>query len=244
MNTEEFTISCVIVEDEPLALQLMEKYVEQTDFLRLGGAFLSAVALKEKLDAGLHPDLIFSDIQMPQISGLELAQAVPEGCKIIFTTAYDQYALEGFKVNAIDYLVKPISYEDFLAAAQKGARLIINERLATAPQQAPAGNTISIKSEHKTYLLRTDEIQHIEGMKDFAKIYLADQSSVMTLIRLKSLFAMLPKDEFIFVHKSHIVRKGAVKSFNAHSVVVDETELPVGRHFSSEVVSTMKKLEK
>ncbi|MBQ0123583.1 MAG: response regulator transcription factor [Bacteroidales bacterium] len=225
-------ITCAVVEDEPLALQMMEKYVSQTPFLRFEGGFRSAEKILAAFDSGFAPDLLFCDIHMPKMNGMELSRHLNDKTKVIFATAYSQYAIEGYKVNAVDYLLKPISYEDFLAAAKHAAREI--EKESNAPQRnVPA--TISIKSEYRTHVVRFEDIDRIEGMGDYVKIVFSNGSYLLSLMRLKDLYRQLPEDDFIQVHKSHIVRIAAIKSFNAKSLEVGGFSVPIGANHHSQV---------
>ena len=159
-------ITCAIVDDEPLAVDLLESYVQKTPFLKLEGKYSNAIDAM----AGLRNqpvDLLMLDIQMPELSGLEFAKVIPNSTRIIFTTAFNQYAIDGYKVNAIDYLLKPISYSEFLNSVTK-AESIIN-----ASSQAANGQSDSffVKSDYKLVRIYFDDITYIEGLKDYVKIY-------------------------------------------------------------------------
>lgn len=225
-------ITCAVVEDEPLALQMMEKYVRQTPFLKFEGGFRSAEKILAAFDSGFAPDLLFCDIHMPKMNGMELSRHLDERTKVIFATAYRQYAIEGYKVNAVDYLLKPISYGDFLAAAQHAAKEIEKERNAPGKNVA---TTISIKSEYRTHVVRFEDIDRIEGMGDYVKIVFSNDSHLLSLMRLKDLYSQLPEGEFIQVHKSHIVRLAAIRSFNSKSLEVGGFSVPIGANHRSRV---------
>jgi two-component system LytT family response regulator len=163
------TLTCAIVDDEPLALGLLESYVAKTPFLKLIGKYSNAVlAMKELPDAEV--DLIFLDIQMPELNGLEFSKLLPQRTRIIFTTAFDRYAIDGYRVNALDYLLKPISYVTFLEAANKAMQWF---ELLQKPDKEEK-NSIFVKSEYKLIQIELDKILYIEGLKDYIKIYVED----------------------------------------------------------------------
>ena len=157
-------LKCAIVDDEPLALNLLESYVQKTSFLELAGKYSSAVmAMKELPDKKI--DLLFLDIQMPELNGLEFSKMVPANTRIVFTTAFGQYAIDGYKVNALDYLLKPISYVDFLQAANKALQWF---ELLQQPREEK--ESIFVKSEYKLVQIMLKDILYIEGLKDYIKI--------------------------------------------------------------------------
>ena len=199
-------IESLVVDDEPLARDLLAGYVKQTPFLHFAGACSSAVEAltvlqREKID------LIFLDIQMPQLNGLELSRMIGTQTRVVFTTAFEQYALEGFRVDALDYLLKPISYAEFLRAADKAQRWF---GLQDGKQEGPvaqgrSAQTLFVKTEYKMVQLRLDQILYIEGVKDYVKIHTEDGASVMTLMSMKAIEETLPADRFVRVHRSFIV---------------------------------------
>ena len=168
------TIHCAIIDDEPLAAGLLKSYAEKTPFLHLVGTYGSALeAMKELRE---HPvQLLFLDIQMPELSGIEFAKVLPPETKIVFTTAFQQYAIEGYKVNALDYLLKPISYEDFMKAANKA----LDWFTVSQKQQIYAEDRFMfVKSDYKLVRVSLDDILYIEGLKDYVRIYLADGQKI------------------------------------------------------------------
>ena len=231
-NYNDNTLSCAIVEDEPLALGMMTKYVRQTPFLRFEGGFRSAEKILEKFATGFAPDLIFCDIHMPKMSGMDLSRYLPKNTRVIFATAYRQYAVDGYKVNAIDYLLKPVSYSDFLAAANRALDIISKDRNARSEGRA---STICVKSDYRTHVLQLDDIDRIEGMGDYVKIVFSDGSHILSLMRLKDIYEELPKDRFLQVHKSHIVRLAAIDAFTSKSLEVGGYSVPVGINHRSSV---------
>ncbi len=208
-------IKCIIVDDEPLALDLLESYVLKTPFLELMSKFTSPFEAMQYVTAN-KVDLIFLDIQMPGITGIEFSRVLQNGPKVIFTTAYSQYALEGFKVDALDYLVKPFNYQEFLKAASKAltwfglAGKQPDEKIANDDD-----NAIFVKSEYKLVKIEYEKIIYIEGLKDYVKIYLTDHPKpILTLMTLKSLEERLPSTQFMRVHRSYIVNLTKINFFN------------------------------
>ena len=287
-------ISCIVVDDEPLAVRLMESYVAKTPFLSLKGSFTSGTAAYSFLQDN-PVDLLFCDIQMPNLSGMELSRMLPERTRIIFTTAFSEYAVEGFKVRALDYLLKPISYEDFLSAAMKAKEyleLIDDKSLRQA--QLPSGlvtepgvrrgspttevtepavrrdspttevtepgvrrdspttevtepavstsvtepvevteqrkiKSIFVKTEYRLQQIDLDRITYIEGLKDYVKIHLNNGTApILSLMRLKALEDTLPKEDFVRVHKSFIVRLAAIEAIERNHILIGPSRIPIG----------------
>ena len=215
------TISCAIVDDEPLALELLKSYVEKTPFLKLEGAFSSAIQAMEKL-AEMKVDLLFLDIQMPELNGLEYSKTVDPQTKIVFTTAFGQYAIDGYKVNALDYLLKPISYADFLQAANKAQKWF--ELIRKDDERT----SIFVKSDYKLVQIELKDILYIEGLKDYVKIYPEDTPKpILSLMSMKSMEELLPSSKFMRVHRSFIVQKSKIKIVDRGRIVFGKTYIPV-----------------
>lgn len=224
-------IKCAVVDDEPLALGLMASYVKKTPFLELVGAYSSAVlAMQEMHD---HPvDLVFLDIQMPELNGLDYSRMIPPQTRVVFTTAFNQYALDGYKVNALDYLLKPISYPDFLQAANKAQewfKLIEQSQQTDKTEKAEEIQSIFVKSEYKLIQIELKKILFIEGLKDYVKIYEENSPKpIMSLMSMKSLEGMLPADRFLRVHRSYIVQKEKIRVIEHNRIVFGNTYIPIG----------------
>lgn len=219
------TLRCCVIDDEPLASQLIEAYIQRTPFLESAGTFASAQdAVETILEGGI--DLVFLDINMPQINGLEFARIIPSSTRIIFTTAYDKYAIDSFKVNALDYLLKPISYEEFHKAAVRALQIMQPEPAANAPRR----DTIIVKSEYKLVQIVIDDILYIEGVKDYVKICTAG-STVMTLMNIKTLEQSLPADQFMRVHRSFIVNKRRITVIERNRIVFGNVYIPVSESY-------------
>lgn len=219
-------IKVVAIDDEPLALKLVKGYIEKTPFLELAGSFdnpVDAVVYIKSSDV----DLVLLDIQMPDITGTELARVISGGPKIIFTTAYEKYALEGFRLDAVDYLLKPFSYAEFLKAVQKAQKLIDLET-KQLPSLEVKNDFLFIKSEYKIRRINFSEINYIEGLRDYVKIFLTEEKKpVLSLSTLKALEARLPEDRFMRVHRSFIVSLEKVKVIDRNRLVFGEVRIPV-----------------
>lgn len=218
-------LNCLIVDDEPLALDLLEAYVKRTPFLNLKGKCSNALEVLQVLKEQ-EVDLLFLDIQMPELSGLELSRHIDNRIKIIFTTAFEQYALEGFKVDALDYLLKPISYPEFLKATNKALQWFEMSR-NTSSKIVEEGDDIFVKSDYKLVKLQLHKIQYIEGLKDYVKIYVDDRPQpVVALLSMKMFEEMLPSS-FIRVHRSFIVNLDKITVIERNRIVFGKTYIPV-----------------
>jgi DNA-binding LytR/AlgR family response regulator len=226
-------IPCIAVDDEPLALGLVCSFIEQTPFLKLVGRYASAVAALRALHEQPEVKLLFLDIKMPDLSGLELARVLHGGGpRVIFTTAFNQYALEGFRVDALDYLLKPFNYEEFLRAALK-ARAFFEPRLAAAPAPAspappPMEDHIYLKVEYQLVRVMLADILYVEGLKDYVKVHLAGQPRpLLSLTSLRSMEEKLPAGRFMRIHRSYIVGLDHVAAVGRGTLQVKAETLPV-----------------
>jgi DNA-binding LytR/AlgR family response regulator len=219
-------IKVVAIDDEPLALQLVKGYIEKTPFLELTGSFDNPVDALGFISSS-DVDLVMLDIQMPDLKGTELAGVLGGGPKVIFTTAYEKYALEGFRLDAVDYLLKPFSYAEFLKAVQKAEKLIELER-RQLPELEVKKDFLFIKSDYKIRRINFSEIRYIEGLKDYVKIFLTgEKKPVLSLSTLKALEARLPHDRFMRVHRSFIVNLETVKVIERNRIVYGDVRIPV-----------------
>lgn len=231
MKTE--TIRCVVVDDEPMARNLMESYVAKTPFLELVGSYGSVVEVLPVVN-NTAIDLIFLDIQMPEVNGIELSRMLPKHTRVIFTTAFDQYALEGFRVDAIDYLLKPFNYQEFLSASNKALERIalVKNASSPAPEIAEQKRFIFVKSEYKQVKIELSEVLYFEGWRDYVKIWLADQPKpVLTLTTLKSLEELLPEDRFMRIHRSFIVGLQRIDEVERSQVVIGKERITVAEQY-------------
>ena len=231
------TLDCVIIDDEPLARTLLEGYVEKTTFLNLRGSFNSALNAIRSLAE--HPvQLIFLDIQMPDLNGMEFARMLPPETKVVFTTAFPEYAVEGFRVNALDYLMKPIEYKDFLESANKALtwhQQHSANSVHTAPQNAD-DDFIFVKTDYRTVQVRFDEILYIEGVKDYLRIVLeGSQKPILTLMSMKSMEEYLPSPRFMRVHRSYIVQMNKIKEIDRGQIVFDRQRITISEGYKNNV---------
>ena len=231
-------LNCIAVDDEPPALDLICRFVGQTPFLKLTESFDNAIEALSFI--GKNPvDLIFLDIQMPDLSGIELARILSnrnmqDAPAIIFTTAFDQFAVEGYKLNVIDYLLKPFGYDDFVRAATKAMKFA---EITTKPEEALASldDYIYLKVEFQIVKIKCDNISHIEGLKDYAKVYLIDsEKQVLSLITLKAIEDKLPKEKFMRIHKSTIISLDKVTSVTKNSVRIGTNTYNVSEQYKDD----------
>jgi len=223
-------IQTIAIDDEPLALKLVTGYITRTPFLQFQGGFdnpLSAMEFQEN-----HPvDLVFLDIQMPDLMGTDFVRMLQNGPKVIFATAFEKFALEGYRLDAVDYLLKPFGYEEFLAAAMKAKKLIELE--------SRTGNTVEfneqflfIKSEYKIRRINYADILYIEGMKDYVKVYLrSDPHPVLSINSLKTLESKLPASHFMRVHRSFIVNLDRIETIERFRIVFGKVYIPVSDQY-------------
>lgn len=220
------TLNCIIIDDEPLAIDLLRSYVLQTPFLKLTDTFenpLSAIETIQKEDI----DLLFLDINMPQISGLDFSKTLPVNTRIIFTTAYNQYAIDSYRLNAIDYLLKPISYPEFLDASNKALDWF---KLKKAAEEKPDTSTSSIfvKSGYRMEKIELNQIRYIENQKDYVKFFLEGAAEpISSLMSMQVLERKLPEQEFMRVHRSFIVNLNQVKTIERNCIVFGKEYIPV-----------------
>ena len=222
-------IKCAIVDDEPLAVELLASYVNKIPFLELCGKYTNATDALH----GIGEQPVDLDIQMPELNGLELSRMVPENTRIVFTTAFNQYAVDGFRVNALDYLLKPISYADFLEACNKAMQWFQlvqqSEQPAAASSTDEEPTSIFVKSEYKLLQIPLDDIRYIEGLKDYVKIYTEEsQRPILSLMNMKAIEQMLPASRFIRVHRSFIVQKSKIREIERNRIVFGDVYIPIG----------------
>lgn len=215
----------IAIDDEPLALKLISSYIKNTESLELAATFSNPVEALDFISTE-DVDLIFLDIHMPELLGTELAKSLNKNQKIIFTTAFDKYAIEGFKLQAVDYLLKPFSYEEFLKAVQKALKLFELEQKAV--QIDSNKDFLFIKSEYKIRRINYDEILYIEGLKDYIKIYLKhNPRPILSLASLKSLEIKLPSEMFMRVHRSFIINLKQVETVERQHIIFGKEYIPV-----------------
>lgn len=227
-------IKCLAVDDEPLALQQINSYIEKTPFLESVALCQSAFEALEYMKIN-DVDLLFVDINMPDINGMEFVKSLSVKPQIIFTTAYSEYALEGFQVDAVDYILKPINYAAFLKAVNKAKKWFDLIEQASKPvnsQLSQADEVIFVKSDYKLVRIHIDEIKYIESANEYIKIYLDNAEKITTLLRLKSIMEQLNPQKFMRIHRSYIINLTKIKAVERSRVFLDnKLYIPVGDQY-------------
>ncbi|MDE6575063.1 MAG: LytTR family DNA-binding domain-containing protein [Muribaculaceae bacterium] len=220
-------IKCLVVDDEPLAAALISSYVSKTPFLELIAEVYDSEQALEIMRTS-NVELVFMDIKMPHLSGMQLARLIPQNIRVIFTTAYSDHAVEGFRVNALDYLLKPISYEEFLQSAMRAQSTMSLVNSSTTA----ANGFLTVKSEYRLVRMPFSEIEYIEGLKDYVKIFLSDESKpVLSLMSMKGLEELLPASNFMRVHRSFIVNTDKVRIIERTSIIMRDKCIPVSESY-------------
>lgn len=220
-------INCVAIDDEPIALSILEEYCSRIGDVVLK-SFSSPVAGMEYIQQN-RPDIVFLDIEMNSHNGVALARTLPAGICLVFTTAYAQYAIDGFEVDAIDFLQKPIFFPRFERALDKARRLIESKK-----ELAERRDTITLKSEHKNVIVVLDDVMFIEAMDNYVKVFRRGLPMVMSQITMKEMEDLLPRDRFMRVHRSYIIALDAIDRFSNRQIYLSghKTSIPVGRKYS------------
>ena len=225
------TITCAIIDDEPLAAGLLESYARKTPYLYLAGTYNSAItAMKDLRENPVQ--LLFLDIQMPELSGIEFAKILPKETKVICTTAFPQYAVEGYKVNALDYLLKPISYDDFLKSTDKALEWFSIIQRQDAYRR---DRFMFVKTDYKLQRVNLNDILFIEGLKDYVRFYLKNGEKVMSLMSMKKLEEYLPRPEFLRTHRSYIVHMTETPLVDRFRIVFGENYIPISENYKDDV---------
>ena len=223
-------LTAIAIDDEPLALQLVERYILKTPFLQLEGLFDNPLDAMEFIKTN-PVDLVFTDIHMPDLNGTDFVRALENAPMVIFTTAYEKYAVEGFKLNAVDYLMKPFSFDEFLVAAQKAERLCDLKHQAYSSAEAGA-KFLFLKSEYKVRRVNFSDILYIEGLKDYIKVYVQhEEKPLLSLSSLKVLEQKLPAATFMRVHRSFIVNLDKIETIERMRIVFGDAFIPVGDQY-------------
>ena len=225
-------INCIAIDDEPFALEIIADDIKKISFLNLVGTFSSPLDAWELIKQG-KVDLIFLDIQMPIITGTQFLRSLPQPPMVIFTTAYQQYALEGYDLNVVDYVLKPVPFDRFLKAVNKAEelhRLRLKESLPVTVEE-PA--YFFVFSEYKQIKIQFDEVLYVEGLKDYVKIFIKNQSKpILTRLNLKMMETKLPAQHFCRVHHSYIVSLDKISSFQKTKILLGKQEIPIGKKFA------------
>ncbi|MBT2162846.1 LytR/AlgR family response regulator transcription factor [Zobellia barbeyronii] len=228
---EVIELTCMIVDDEPMALNLVESYVEKTPFLKLKKKCSSAIEALQFIKTETV-DVLFLDIQMPDLSGLEFSKMLPKHTRVVFTTAFDEYALEGFKVEALDYLLKPFDYAEFLFAANKALEWFTLVKGHSQTSVSDKKEFLFVKSEYKQVRIKLSDVLYFEGLKDYIKIWLKDNpKAILTLMSLKSLEEELPQTEFMRVHRSFIVSLKNIEIIERSQIIINKQRITVSEQY-------------
>lgn len=231
-------LKCIAIDDEPLALRQLKSYIEKIPYLELTATCNNALE-DQQLLASQHVDLIFVDINMPDLSGVEFVRSLVDRPMVIFTTAYSEYAVEGFKLDAVDYLLKPFSFADFSRSAGKANSLyeLRHNQRAGEPEATPEAlpkdkEYISVKADYKVSLVKISNIVYLESEGEYVRMHLDDGTTITTLFRLKNMEAALPSDMFMRVHRSYIVNLRCIKGYVRGRVFLSDTEyVPIGENY-------------
>jgi DNA-binding LytR/AlgR family response regulator len=227
-------INCLIVDDEPVARKGIAEYVAEVDFLNLVGECENAIKASAVLSQ--HPvDLIFLDIHMPKLSGIEFLKTLNHPPLIIFTTAYSEYALEGYSLDVVDYLVKPITFDRFLKAVQKASEIHGFKKMA-GQQRDKQEDYFFVKSDSKFEKVFYHEVRYIEALQNYAVIHISGKK-LITYITMTSLEHQLPSDRFLKVHKSYIVSIANIKAIEGNEIIIGDARIPISRNLKDEVVN-------
>ncbi|MGS2737776.1 LytR/AlgR family response regulator transcription factor [Sinomicrobium sp. M5D2P17] len=242
-------MKCVIIDDEPLAIDVLKDYCEKIQFMEVVGTYTNALdaiaVIKER-----EVDLIFSDIEMPQISGIDFIHSMDNKPLFIFTTAYSQYAIEGFELNAVDYLVKPIPYHRFVKAVVRAKELMSfkeKDKNMRLPNISPScglqdGQTgyIFVKADYENVKLNIDDIVYIQGLKDYLKIHMAGVNKpVLTLLNFKDFLEKVPEGQFLRIHKSFVVNVNYIRSVQKNKVIINDNRIPIGESYKTEFMERL-----
>ena len=231
-------LKCIAIDDEPLALRQITGYISKIPYLELSATFNNAIDAQQRLTEE-PADLIFADINMPDLNGVDFVRALPDRPMVIFTTAYSEYAVEGFKLDAVDYLLKPFSFADFSRSAAKANSLYeLRQNRRSEPQETASEATprdkeyISVKADYKVSLVRIAEIIYLESEGEYVRMHLADGSTITTLFRLKNMETALPAESFMRVHSSYLVNLRAIKAYVKGRIFLSDNEyIPIGENY-------------
>ncbi len=229
---------CIIVDDEPIAREILENHLAKIDEMKLVGSCKNALEAF-KLISTQEVDLIFLDINMPEISGLSLAKSINKNIKIIFTTAYREYAVDGFDLQAVDYLLKPISFKRLLQGVNKYLNETILFHEVSEQPIVPEGNeSFFVRSDRKMVKIVCDDIRYIESLADYIRIFLKTKN-VVTRETLTSIEAKLPQQDFLRIHRSFIVARKSIDSFTSEYVEIDEKQIPISRSYKADILKQL-----
>lgn len=236
-------MKCIIIDDEPLAQDILIGYCKDYGNIEIIGVYQNPIEAIPKINQGLI-DVIFIDIEMPQISGVEFIKSLQHKPHFIFTTAYPEYALDGFELNAVDYLVKPIPFPRFVKAINRVQDLLelpVKKTLETKTEknENPDRDYFFVRSEYENVKIIISNITHIEGLKDYLKIHTVHQKPILTLMSFTKIQQLLPQNKFLRVHKSYLVNTDHIQSLLKKRLVVNHQNIPIGEYYKKEVLKKL-----
>lgn len=231
---------CLIIDDEPLAIELLEDFVSKVPFLKFVASCSNGIEAISILKSDTI-DLIFTDIEMPDFSGIEFIKSLDVKPLFIFTTAYSHYAIEGFNLNAVDYLVKPIPFHRFLTAVNRAQEIFaLKNTSAKTPIQSSfqteQSSFIFVKSDYENIKINIEDIKYIEGLKDYIKIYATSHKPILTLSSFKKIEEKLPTNIFVRVHRSYIVSLKYIHSVQRNRIIIDQVRIPIGNNYKNDFI--------
>jgi DNA-binding LytR/AlgR family response regulator len=233
------TLKCIIVDDEPLAIEILESYIARIEHLEIAGTFRNAVSAFTFLQTNTV-DLIFLDIQMPKLTGIDFLKTLKQPPKVIFTTAYRDYAVDGFELEVVDYLLKPIPFERFLKAVAKVLHKPVTSVALPSKAENPSESFVYFKVDKKMVKTRMSDILYIESIKDYVKVKTAEKD-IITQQKISYLEESLPKDIFLRVHRSFIVNVSKVDAYSATDIELGKHQVPIGRNYKNDVTKILSK---
>ena len=244
-------LNCIVIDDEPLAVRQMESYISRVPFLKRLASFDNAIDARNWLSEGNDVDIIFVDINMPELSGVEFVRELENYHLVIFTTAYSEYAVEGFKLDAIDYLLKPFSFATFERAVNKAhsvAELLSLRNSTSGEEQLPVSEQstdkecISIRADHKTTLVRYSNIIYLESAGEYIRLHLADGTKLVTLFRMKNMESELPAERFLRVHRSYIINLDYIAEISYNRILLNNgSKIPIGEVYREQFTNFINK---
>jgi DNA-binding LytR/AlgR family response regulator len=234
------TVKCLIIDDEPIAAQVIKNYLDRLDTFEVTKICNNGLQAFEYLQSS-KVDLIFLDIQMPRITGLEFIKSLQNPPKVIFVTAYREYAFEGFELDAIDYLLKPVSFERFLKSINKYNSIITDKeksKVEAEPKSHTLEDFIWVRADRKNVKIFIESIKYIEGLKDYVKIYQGNDV-VISKVPLKKMEELLPSEKFLRIHRSFLVSIDKISAFNNEDVEIGKVIIPIGRIYKDSVLTVL-----
>ncbi len=231
-------VNCIIVDDEPMAREILDNHLQKVDAIKVVATCKNAVEAFNEINSN-QIDLIFLDINMPEISGLSFAKSINKNIKVVFTTAYREYAIDGFNLQAVDYLLKPISFERLLQAVNKfiGESNVVE--VNSTPEITPDKNDfVFVRADRKMVKINFSEINYVESLSDYIKFHLNDKL-IMTRETISSIEAKLPKEDFLRIHRSYIVSMSKIESFTNEFIEIHKKALPISRSYKKDVLQRL-----